>query len=138
MLAATTLEQSRKLIELGINIDTADMWYQHTGYSAKDGSLKPIYFPMIIRDNESEDDVPAWSTEALLNVLPKHIEKDYWYVPELYFRNDMWTLEYSAPHTNTWLSKTTSNTPFGAVYDMVMWCLSNGFISSNMVVSEEE
>ena len=70
MKSYTDIEQSRKLAEI-LPIESADMWYQYTGISIKDGSKKPIYFPMIIRDCESEEDIPCWSLAALLNVLPK-------------------------------------------------------------------
>ena len=66
----TTIDQSKKLLELGIDVNTADMWYQHIGYSITDGKEKPTYFPMVIRDNISDDDIPAWSLNALMNLLP--------------------------------------------------------------------
>lgn len=62
------LEQSRKLAEI-LPIESADMWYQYTGISIKDSSKKPIYFPMVIRDCESDEDIPCWSLAALLEVL---------------------------------------------------------------------
>ena len=55
---------------VGECLESADMWYQYTGISIKDGSKKPIYFPMVIRDCESDEDIPAWSLSALLEVLP--------------------------------------------------------------------
>ena len=70
MKSYTSLEQSRKLATI-LPIETADMWYQYTGISIKDGSKKPIYFPMVIRDCESDEDVPCWSLAALFGVLPK-------------------------------------------------------------------
>ena len=70
MKAYTDLEQSKKLAEI-LSIESADMWYQYTGISIKDGSEKPIYFPMVIRDCESDEDIPCWSLAALLNILPK-------------------------------------------------------------------
>ena len=71
----TDLPQSKKLAEI-LPLESADMWYQHIAYSVKDGSLKPTYFPMVIRDDESDKDIPCWSLAALLDVIPKHI-KDY-------------------------------------------------------------
>ena len=66
----TDINQSKKLATI-LPIETADMWYQYTGISIKDGSKKPIYFPMVIRDCESDEDVPCWSLAALLSVLPE-------------------------------------------------------------------
>lgn len=66
----TTIEQSQKLVELGIDVNTADTWYQYIGDSFKDGITKPVYFLMVMRDDPSEKDIPAWSLSALLNILP--------------------------------------------------------------------
>ena len=66
----TSIEQSKKLLSLGLKAESADMWYQHIGVSIKDGSQKSIYFPMVIRDNESDEDIPCWSVGALLDVIP--------------------------------------------------------------------
>ena len=72
MKSYTDIEQSRKLAKI-LPIKSADMWYQYTGISIKDGSKKPIYFPMVIRDCESDEDIPCWSLVALLNILPKNL-----------------------------------------------------------------
>jgi len=73
----TSLEQSKKLIELGININTADMWYQYIGDSFKDGITKPIYFPMVMRDDPTKKDIPAWSLSALLKLIKPINENTY-------------------------------------------------------------
>lgn len=65
-MICTTLEQSKKLIELGISVNTADMFYTYdfviddiNGINAITKKFKP-----------EEKDVPAWSTEALMKLLP--------------------------------------------------------------------
>lgn len=53
----TTIEQSQKLIELGIDTNTADMVYIDCEYLAiRDGVLE-------------ESDIPAWSLTALLKLI---------------------------------------------------------------------
>jgi hypothetical protein len=69
MNAYTNLEQSIKLAKI-LPVESADMWYQYTGISIKDGSERPIYFPMVIRDCKSDKDIPCWSLVALFGVLP--------------------------------------------------------------------
>lgn len=71
----TDILQSKKLVEI-LPIESADMWYQYTGINIKDGSEKPIYFPMVMRDCESDKDIPCWSLAALLSVLPDEITDD--------------------------------------------------------------
>ena len=67
MKSYTDLEQSKKLAEV-LPLESADMWYQHTGISIKDGAEKQIYFPMVIRDSESDEDIPCWSMGRLWEI----------------------------------------------------------------------
>ena len=63
----TTIEQSIKLLELGIDVNTADMFWLTTD--------KPRLH-VLVEDLEKYsrwDCMPAWSLSALLDVLPKFI-----------------------------------------------------------------
>jgi len=64
----TTIEQSQKFIELGISLDTADMYYAPDANiivaepyitKAEDETLIPAY----------KGAVPAWSLSALLSII---------------------------------------------------------------------
>ena len=65
-LGWTTIEESRKLVEAGLNPETADMHYT----LAEDESFYILY-----TDNEvaygSDRIVPCWSVGALLRLMPK-------------------------------------------------------------------
>ena len=56
----TTIEQSKKLIELGIDVNTADMFWA-------DGERPAVWNNKDISLDEM--DVPAWSLAALVNVM---------------------------------------------------------------------
>ena len=69
----TDIEQSNKFIELGIDINTADMYYHY------DEDFNQFDLPQIIDDGEGSfsahyalfpDDIPAWSLSALLKLMP--------------------------------------------------------------------
>lgn len=70
----TSIKQSKKLLDLGIDINTADLTV--TNYPLQDGSrfdficckLSNDIFPSIT-DGKSEK-IPAWSLSALMNLLP--------------------------------------------------------------------
>lgn len=63
---ATTREQSKKLQELGISVDTADMFYP------LDSS-----FPEVCDSGDNlQVDYPAWSLGALIEILPEIIRCD--------------------------------------------------------------
>lgn len=89
----TDIEQSKKLAEI-LPIESADMWYQHTGISIKDGSKKPIYFPMVIRDCESDEDIPCWSLAALINIIPQEIFDGEYIVNITEGRDNKWIITY--------------------------------------------
>lgn len=63
----TSLEQSKKLLELGININTADMCW------SIDIPDLPTLLPYSITDCDNwENKISAWSLTALLDILPNY------------------------------------------------------------------
>lgn len=56
----TTIEQSKKLTELGLSRETSDMFYW-CGTDLRIGGYKA---------QDKDYDIPCWSLAALLNVLP--------------------------------------------------------------------
>ena len=115
----TSIEQSKKLIELGIDVNTADMWYQHIGYSITDGKEKPTYFPMVIRDNISDDDIPAWSSSALLGL----IECDYNLEKTYIDQSDYFT--YSIVCDDLDFRTYEYDDPIDSAFEMVVWLKEN-------------
>ena len=65
----TTIEQSKKLVELGLNPDTADMHYSKI---IKDTNV--TYIPELLLD-DNDCDIPCWSLGALINIMPSIIYK---------------------------------------------------------------
>lgn len=74
----TSIEQSQKLIKLGIDVNTADMCWQNNEF--------PIGF-------NDDDAVPAWSLAALLNVLPEGMIENY-YAPNLQKEEGKYSIAY--------------------------------------------
>jgi hypothetical protein len=85
---ATTIEQSKRLMELGVPVETADMCYIFTDENGENISSMEvadaeedgheITTSLQLRESGNFDysyatDVPAWSLSALIDVLPKHI-----------------------------------------------------------------
>lgn len=62
----TTIEQSKRLIDLGVNPDTADMgWFK--AYSLKEEIYKPFIKGYKLENNKT--DIPAWSLDRLIEML---------------------------------------------------------------------
>lgn len=66
----TSIEQSKKLIALGIDVNTADMYYDCNSYGIQGK-------PEVAVGTVWSKDIPAWSLTALLGLIPKFsLEKD--------------------------------------------------------------
>ena len=100
----TSLEQSQKLIELGIDRKTSDMfyWYGEKNVIRIGGKEKQSgYF-----------DIPAWSLSALLKLIPKFsLEKDI-------SNNAGYQLHYN-------YDTTYYDDPIDAAFQMVCWLKEN-------------
>ena len=60
----TTIEQSKKLLELGLSPESADMfWF-------RDDTEVPKIFPKDMMHNSASVTYPCWSVGALLEMLP--------------------------------------------------------------------
>jgi len=120
----TTIEQSKKLLELGLNTETADMCYPMLYNRAIDGGGKRI-------SNHAElykpigEDKPCWSLGALMELMPK-IDNQ---LPSLRKYKNYYCVVYSDNVTrlgdNQWQN---GKTPTEAAYNMIVWLIENGYI----------
>ena len=75
----TTIEQSERLLALGLKKETADMVYRSFGYIIDEFGNKERRFKqptMVVEGWESKYDIPAWSLHRLWELLPKSIWHD--------------------------------------------------------------
>lgn len=114
---STTLAQSRKLVALGLDPATCDF-----AYSCEEG-------PFVFMDNCQElaldDMTPAWSTEALLALLPSGTtflssSRHGWHIEFVYFASKG-EIHYES------LTSTTS--ALDAIYGLVEHLLERGYIA---------
>lgn len=66
----TSLEQSQKLIELGIDVNTADMFWD-TLFAKKPEAQVDNH--NLVDEYDDEHRVPAWSLTALLKLMPPYL-----------------------------------------------------------------
>ena len=114
----TSIEQSKKLIELGIDRKTSDLYYW-CGEDLRIGGYKA---------QDEELDIPAWSLAALLNIIPKHIGDSV-------FRMDMgetdinlWFDDLSSRTVDEVLPDITKENFVDACYEMICWLKENNKI----------
>ena len=118
----TSIEMSKKLLELGLSPDTADMHYLKI---IRENDVR--YIPELLLD-DNEYDIPCWSLGALLELMPKiqEDEDDGGCYPNLCkgWDNDQWHCVYrSSIHITKWYDN-----PIDAAFEMVCWLLENEYI----------
>lgn len=97
----TTIEQSQKLIELGIDVNTADMMWDDWSLIDEGWKLSIGYHPEIEKDYGRKC-YPAWSLSALIDALPLGVDihnisdghKIYYYV-EIYTKEIYMKLKHT-------------------------------------------
>lgn len=121
----TSIEQSQKLIELGIDANTADMLWTYdfmvndiNGLNVISEQLKP-----------EENDIPAWSFSALIELMPLINEYNIEYRPIIErHADDGWACKYyneETRNTNDIYVRRFGKTPLDAAFQMICWLKKN-------------
>jgi hypothetical protein len=121
----TDLQQSKKLIELGIDVNTADMYWQDIG------GVTILTFEIIGVDTPKDSVIPAWSFTALFELIPPYLGEfndgiDFGFSKSM---NGKW---YSAHYIKlndnglaTFNKTVTGDTAIDAAFNMVCWLKEN-------------
>ncbi len=129
MTQYTTIEQSKKLLELGLSAESADMWYERIDHELTEYSCNPL----LKSDAALYKGLPCWSLGALLEIMPDKIEylgsecdlslaKD-WASYEGYDR-------YDASYTVQ--PMIFKDKPLvDLLFESIIWLLENGYINKN-------
>lgn len=114
----TSLEQSNKLIELGIDVSTADMYWWYSGRR---------YYVESMDDDDfnKESDIPAWSLSALLGLMPTDDKKDEYYV-DTESHSDYHTINYRNCWDGCIHSEYSEESLLDVAFEMVCWLKENG------------
>lgn len=122
----TSQEQSQKLIELGIDVNTADMYYDVNSYGIQSK-------PEVAVGKVWSKDIPAWSLTALLKLMPPYLFEfergiDLNIYPNLNGKG--WHCSYM-PNNIEDMKKdkfkqiTNGDNPVDAAFEMVCWLKEN-------------
>lgn len=123
----TSIEQSKKLLSLGMNPESADMYY--TRYQSITNPKEWEYedTPNVRWEGISFGDkrifYPAWSLGALLELMPKLPRVEY----DLVQRQEECYVAFDDLNKNIH-EDYKGNTPFEAVYNMVVWLLEQHYL----------
>jgi hypothetical protein len=130
-MIATMISQSRKLIELGLDETTANMYYPYLG-AGQYGDIPRVGFPI---EHSGGRDIPAWSLSALLEVMPKDTNETYHLFSSMMADQlGSWVCDRSKyymgadGHNKNDYECFKSDSPVTAAYEMVCWLLRNNLI----------
>lgn len=111
----TNIEQSKRLIELGIDRNTADMYWDYDIQKHED-------YPMVMDEQFDDTCIPAWSLSVLLTLIPKEQH------PELVLNaHYKWICDISKPFSFAY-KPTAGDNPFDVVFEMIVWLKENNRI----------
>ena len=113
----TSIEQSKKLIELGIDARTADMYYFDDHYNLVSLKTDFSYENYLLYNRTEFDYIPAWSLTALFGVLPK-IGAHEPMLRKLYYISEP-TERYICQYSLTDMTSEYDN-PVDACYEMII------------------
>ena len=131
-MTVTSIEQSKKLIELGLDENTADMVILHeepyeTSDSKFDGIHQIVCVPFKEYNKKYREKYknisyfPAWSLGALLKLMPSVSLS----TPNKSFVDYYCTFE---DKTGDIINDFCADDPLDAAYDMVCWLIENGYL----------
>jgi hypothetical protein len=127
-MISTSLEQSRKLIALGLDTETSDMVWQSIEDDESFGGTWEVIPKCNSLNVGYKDDVSAWSFQALIELMPKlekrGYEKSYPKVVRHNFTNKYFghCLHYDTDMFDS---------PIDAAYDLVVWLIENNYIMTS-------
>ena len=125
-MICTSIEQSKRLLELGLDPKTSDMSYSEEYFGRdNDGNDEWCWRLNACRFIDVEGIIPAWSLSALLEVIPKECEPDLQKSPisGVYFAH--WFADGKPYITDD------HGNAVAAAYEMVFWLLTNNLITNN-------
>lgn len=121
-MIATTLVQSRHLLELGLDPKTADCHYKDIGNVGE-------HYKLEVGGLVGNNDIPAWSLSALLEVMPNN---DYWDIYLCQAQDGKWQSVWNDCEISNGEAKDfIADTPIDATYEMVCWLLEQKILTFN-------
>lgn len=128
-----SVEQMEHLQELGLSTSDGSMcWCYALSYKNAKWELE-IYEDVIDqkRDSNFWETLPTYTLQDILDKLPPVIKKYYWLAIRVSAHKGMWYVEYNGRGCT--LSYFYSENLIDASYEMLCWCIENGYIKTNQL-----
>lgn len=116
-LGWTSIEQSKKLIEAGLNLNTADMFYLYDWNNHKHKNM-PDTLIICNWEDPYNKSIPCWSLGALIELMPEKT---------LYMQMDnYWTVTFDRDEEH--IDQFSDKTLIGALCEAIEWLVENNYI----------
>lgn len=128
-----SIEQMHHLQELGLDTSNAMMCYRRRTRDFR-GEEKvgrwslAINQPIIVSNFETYNEVPAFTLQDILDLLPSEIGDAYLHVDKESVSYEIMTC-YS--YDGNLKSFSNSENLIDAAYEMLCWCIENGYVKTN-------
>ena len=120
----TNIKQSQRLLELGLNPETADMaWVCVT----KEG-LTQWVMTLNTPKNEPNIDIPAWSLHRVMELLPQDIHLDDYVDTYYYLTINPFKVIYVNSH-RSWIYQRDEGCLYDKLIGMIEWTIRNNFFN---------
>ena len=117
----TSIEQSKKLLELGLSPETADFYYDDEELKEGQGVYEEIQY--WVGNKSRPADIPCWSVGVLLDLMPK-VEDNY----PIMLRTNNFKLTYA--DKKGYCIRLETGSLLDVCYNMMIWLLENGYINT--------
>lgn len=128
MKEVLSIEQMKHLKELGLDTSDASMHWQFlpTADSIINGTDEIEKEPcLFVSQPNMEHEYPAYTLQDILDKLSCFIGNQVLTIQKL---ADSYTCLYMEPYTRSMINITESKEPIDAAYDMLCWCIENGYV----------
>lgn len=120
----TTKEQSERLLDLGLKMETADMYYLNFGVMG----LIPF-----VRDDKhhlEEDDIPAWPLHRLMELIPLNLRDKKGYTYNFLIEDDN-TISYYYFGEQSWYCTKYwgKDNLYDNFIDCIEWLIKEGYFN---------
>lgn len=128
----TSISQNKKLVELGLNPNSADMCYKCLEDDPYDIVVRPYsdwkeqYKCLLISKDAKV--LPCWSVGALEDILPNLLDISLYFSE--YSNTKVWTYALKDEHSKSGLKLFTNENRMEALMNAVCWDLENNFIKT--------
>lgn len=121
MKQVLSIEQMKHLQELGLDTSDASMVFQRGSATRHKWVLHVMgYADVSLREKEF-----TYTLHDILDKLPCFIGNQVLTIQKL---ADSYTYLYMEPYTRSMINITESKEPIDAAYDMLCWCIENGYV----------